>query len=230
MSTGKRTAGAIDELQIWGRRVSAKLSRHRKRLDIHSELERLDISLERDDPRVARILEELKLREARGYAYEGADASFELLARRLMGQVPQYFSVDSYHLTDKCHAVHGRPTIMWEASVCLLINGGSEHLWSVSEGMAPVNALDHALRKDLGPYQPHIENIELADYKVRVLMRGGEPVTRVLVECYDRSTGESWFTVGVSPNIVDASFEALVDSINYKLLKNNAEVAHALAS
>ncbi len=100
-----------------------------------------------------------------------------------------------------------------------------EPLWSVAEGNGPVNALDQALRKDLGRYQKNIENVELVDYKVRILTGGTEAVTRVLVESRNKETGERWFTVGVSPNIVDASFEALVDSITYKLLKDRAEAA-----
>ena len=88
-----------------------------------------------------------------------------------------------------------------------------------------MNALVQALRKDLGRYQKHIRDVELVDYKVRILTGGTEAVTRVLIESHDKATGARWFTVGVSPNIVDASFEALVDSINYKLLKDGATVA-----
>jgi 2-isopropylmalate synthase len=88
-----------------------------------------------------------------------------------------------------------------------------------------VNALDQALRKDLGKYQKHINDIELVDYKVRILTGGTEAVTRVLVETHDNHTGERWITVGVSPNIIDASFEALLDSINYKLFRDGAEAA-----
>lgn len=230
MTADKRATGAIDELQMWGRRVAAKLSRHRKRLDIHSELERLDISLDKDDPRVGRILHEVKTREARGYAYEGADASFELLARRIMGQVPQYFSIDNYQVVDKCQTIHGRSTTVSEASVRVHVNGDSEPLWSVAEGGGPVNALDQALRKDLGRYQPHIKDFELVDYKVRLLTGSGEAVTRVHIESRDRATGEHWYTVGVAPNIVDACFEALIDAVNFKLVKNNADTAQALAS
>ena len=101
----------------------------------------------------------------------------------------------------------------------------AQALWSVAEGNGPVNALDRALRKDLGRYQSHIKDVELVDYKVRILTGGTEAITRVLVESRDKATGERWFTVGVSPNIVDASFEALVDSINYKLIKGGAKAA-----
>ena len=93
----------------------------------------------------------------------------------------------------------------------VFINGDEEPLWSVAEGNGPVNALDQALRKDLGRYQRHIKDVELVDYKVRILTGGTEAMTRVLVESHDKGTGERWFTVGVSPNIVDASFEALID-------------------
>jgi 2-isopropylmalate synthase len=96
---------------------------------------------------------------------------------------------------------------------------------SVAEGNGPVNALDRALRKDLGRYQSHITNVELVDYKVRILTGGTEAVTRVLVESHDKGSAERWFTVGVSSNIIDASFEALIDSITYKLLKAGAKTA-----
>ena len=90
----------------------------------------------------------------------------------------------------------------------------TEPLWSVAEGNGPVNALDRALRKDLGRYQDYLKDVELVDYKVRILTGGTEAVTRVLIETHDKRKGDRWFTVGVSPNIVDASFEALIDSIN----------------
>ena len=92
---------------------------------------------------------------------------------------------------------------------------------SAGEGNGPVNALDNALRKDLGRYQGFIDDLELVDYKVRILTGGTDAVTRVLIESRD-GEGNRWFTVGVSPNIVDASFEALIDSINYKLIRDGA--------
>jgi len=187
------------------------------------ELERLGIPLGKDDARVARLLEEVKAREAAGYAYEGADASFELLARRLMGEVPEFFRVDSFRvMVEKRHNALGVLVTVSEATVKVFVHGDAEPLWSVAEGNGPVNALDQALRKDLGRYQGHIRDVELVDYKVRILTGGTEAITRVLVESRDRSSGERWFTVGVSPNIVDASFEALTDSITYKLLRAGA--------
>ena len=187
------------------------------------ELERLGIPLGREDARVTRLLEEVKAREAVGYAYEGADASFELLARRLLGEVPEFFRVDSFRvMVEKRHNALGALVTVSEATVRVFLNGEEEPLWSVAEGNGPVNALDQALRKDLGRYQRHIKDVELVDYKVRILTGGTEAITRVLVESRDKGTGERWFTVGVSPNIVDASFEALIDSITYKLLRAGA--------
>jgi 2-isopropylmalate synthase len=189
------------------------------------ELERLGIDIRKDDQRVLELLEEVKGREAMGYAYEGADASFELLARRLLGQVPHYFTVDSFRvMVEKRHNAKGELVTVSEASVKAVIDGGEE-VWSVANGNGPVHALDQALRKDLGRYQSYIQDVELVDYKVRILTAGTEAVTRVLVESRDKSTGERWFTVGVSPNIVDASFEALIDSITYKLLHAGAKPA-----
>jgi 2-isopropylmalate synthase len=189
-----------------------------------AELERLGIAADRDDPAVARLLEEVKAREAAGYAYEGADASFELLARRLAGEVPRYFSVDSFRvMVERRHNARGELITVSEATVKVMIDGEAEPLWHVSEGNGPVNALDRALRKDLGRYQSLIETLELVDYKVRILTGGTGAVTRVLIESRDTATGERWFTVGVSPNIIDASFEALVDSIVFKLMKAGAK-------
>ncbi len=209
-----------------GNRRRVLVSNQAGKSNILSELERLGIAIPKGDERVGRLLEEVKAREAVGYAYEGADASFELLARRLLGQVPQFFSVDSFRvIVEKRHNALGHMITVSEASVRVFIKGDNEPIWSVAEGNGPVNALDKALRKDLGRYQEHIRSVELVDYKVRILTGGTEAVTRVLVESRDAATGARWFTVGVSPNIVDASFEALVDSINYKLVKDQALAA-----
>ncbi|MGH6814940.1 MAG: alpha-isopropylmalate synthase regulatory domain-containing protein, partial [Hyphomicrobiaceae bacterium] len=188
------------------------------------ELRRLKLDVDGNDPRLTPLLDEVKAREALGYAYEGADASFELLARRHFGEVPRYFSVDSFRvMVEKRRNALGQPVTVTEATVKVYIDGEPEPLWSVAEGNGPVHALDRALRKDLGRYQSRIETVELVDYKVRILTTGTEAVTRVLVESRDGKAGERWFTVGVSANIVDASFEALVDSIVYKLLRSRLE-------
>ncbi|MEZ5842260.1 MAG: citramalate synthase [Hyphomicrobiaceae bacterium] len=209
-----------------GNRRRVLVSDQAGKSNILAELERVGIAVNKDDPRVGRMLDEVKAREAMGYAYEGADASFELLARRLMGDVPQYFSVDSFRvMVERRHNALGELVTVSEATVKVFVDGESQPLWSVAEGNGPVNALDQALRKDLGRYQGHIASLELVDYKVRILTGGTEAVTRVLVESRDRESGDRWVTVGVSPNIVDASFEALVDSINYKLLRAGVDTA-----
>ncbi len=195
------------------------------RSNILAELDRLGIKIEANSPAVRALLEEVKQREAIGYAYEGADASFELLARRMLGEVPRFFHVDSYrvivgrrHADDDLQQTR-EPVLTSEAIVKLIVNG--EKKASVGEGNGPVHALDRALRKDLGVYQKFISDVALVDYKVRILTGGTSAVTRVLIESRD-GEGRRWFTVGVSPNIVDASFEAIVDSINYKLLRDGA--------
>ena len=209
-----------------GNRRRVLVSDQAGKSNILYELERLGVAVDRNDPRVGTLLDEVKTREAMGYAYEGADASFELLAHRLLGQVPKYFTVDSFRvMVERRHNALGKLVTVSEATVKVFVNGDKEPLWSVAEGNGPVNALDSALRKDLGRYQGHIADLELVDYKVRILTGGTGAVTRVLVESRDNRTGERWFTVGVSPNIVDASFEALLDSINYKLFKDGAKVA-----
>ncbi len=193
------------------------------RSNLLSELARLGISVEKGDRRLDTLLAEVKEREAIGYSYEGADASFELLARRTLGGVPDYFTVESFHVTvERRHNALGEQVSVSEAVVKLIVGG--ERLLTVAEGNGPVNALDRALRKDLGVYQDVIADLELVDYKVRILNGGTEAVTRVLIESRD-DTGESWMTIGVSENVVDASFEALIDSIIYKLVRSGIRSA-----
>ena len=183
-------------------------------------LERLGITVHRDDPRIARLLEEVKERESMGYAYEGADASFFLLARKVLGEVPEFFSVERFKVNvERRYNAVGELVTVAEAIVKVRI--GDEVLISAAEGNGPVNALDLALRKDLGKYQGYIAPLELLDYKVRIFQGGSDAVTRVLIESGDDEGGR-WTTVGVSPNIIDASFQALTDSIVYRLLQKGA--------
>jgi 2-isopropylmalate synthase len=187
------------------------------RSNLLSELARLGVEAKPDDPRLSRLLDEVKAREAQGYAYEAADASFELLARSVLDGVPEYFAVESFHVGVERKMV--APGVTYSASQAVVkIRIGEERLISAAEGNGPVNALDLALRKDLGVYQKYIENLELRDYRVRVFQGGTDAVTRVLIEFGD-GNGDTWSTVGVSGNIIDASFQALVDAITYRLLK-----------
>ncbi|MFC5583877.1 citramalate synthase [Nitratireductor kimnyeongensis] len=183
-----------------------------------AELKRRGIAVDKADPRLDTLIALVKEREAQGYAYEGADASFELLARRTLGRVPEFFKVDGFRcMVERRFDANGELKTVSEAVVRVTVDG--ETLMSVAEGHGPVNALDIALRKDLGKYQAEISDLALADYKVRILNGGTEAITRVLIESFD-STGARWWTVGVSNNIIDASFQALMDSIVYKLVKN----------
>ena len=185
-----------------------------------AELDRIGFAVDKDDARLVRLLEEVKEREAIGYAYETADASFELLARRLLGKVPRYFDVEKFDVSveQRINAKGERVTV---SMAVVKVRVGDELLISAAEGIGPVNALDLALRKDLGKYQSYITGLELTDYRVRILNAGTEAVTRVLIESADE-TGDHWTTIGVSANIIDASFQALMDSIVYKLLKSGA--------
>jgi 2-isopropylmalate synthase len=181
-------------------------------------LKRRGIEVSKDDPRLDKLITIVKERESEGYAYEGADASFELLARRTLGTIPDFFAVDGFRvMVERRFDANGKMKTVSEAVVRLVIDG--EQVMSVAEGDGPVNALDLALRKDLGKFNREIEDLELVDYKVRILNGGTEAVTRVLIESMD-GDGTRWWTVGVSENIIDASFQALIDSIVYKLMKN----------
>jgi len=181
------------------------------------QLSRRGIEVSKSDPRLDTLIALVKEREAQGYAYEAAEASFELLARRTLGTVPTFFKVESFRTTvERRFNAVGDLVTMSEAVVKLDVDG--ETFMSVAEGNGPVNALDRALRKDLGKYQTEIDSLELVDFKVRILNGGTEAITRVLIESTDE-TGERWWTVGVSHNIIDASFQALTDSLNYRLIK-----------
>src|SRR5436309_10236353 len=190
------------------------------RSNVIAELERAGIPYDKGDAKLVRLVEELKEREAAGYAYESANASFDLLARRTLGRVPEYFRVEQFDVNvEQRYNANGRRVTVAMAVVKVDVAG--QLLSSAAEGNGPVNALEVALRKDLGKYQKYIEGLKLVDYRVRILNGGTEAVTRVLIESEDEE-GERWTTVGVSPNIIDASFQALMDSVIYKLVKSGA--------
>jgi 2-isopropylmalate synthase len=174
------------------------------------------------------ILDEIKRREDQGYSYDTAQASFELLARKAIGALPAFFDVKRYKVTvERRKNKYNKMVSLSEAVVVVKI--GKDKMLSVSESMdetgsdrGPVNALAKALAKDLGPYQGAIDDMRLVDFKVRITDGGTEAVTRVIIDSAD-SAGRRWSTVGVSPNIVDASFEALLDAINWKLIQEGAK-------
>jgi len=177
------------------------------------------------DPRLGRILEIIKEREDQGFAYDTAQASFELLARGELGLLPLFFEVKRYRVTvERRKNKYNRMVSLSEAVVVVKI--GDEKMMSVSDSMddegtdrGPVNALAKALAKDLGPWQSIIDDMHLVDFKVRITQGGTEAVTRVIIDSED-SLGRRWSTVGVSANIVDASFGALLDAINWKLIRD----------
>ena len=224
----KELQAGIEDPTTYEHAAPHTIGNHRKLLvsdqggksNILAELERVGIAAAKDDPRVGRLLDIVKEREALGYAYEAADASFELLSRRTFGKVPDYFSVEKFdvNVEQRVNALGQRITV---SMAVVKVKVGAEALISAAEGIGPVNALDLALRKDLGKYQRYIEGLKLTDYRVRILNAGTEAVTRVLIESEDEA-GDHWTTVGVSPNIIDASFQALMDSIVYKLVKAGA--------
>lgn len=176
------------------------------------------IDLADDSPAVRRLLEELKALESQGYAYEGAEASFELLMRKALdGDRVRFFRLIGFRVIDEKRQESEPPiaeaTIMLEGP-----DGRVEH--TAAQGNGPVNALDGALRKALARFYPEVETVRLHDYKVRVLggAEGTAATVRVLIESGDDE--ERWGTVGVSHNVVEASWQALVDSMDYKLLKH----------
>ncbi len=195
------------------------VSRQAGRANLLAQLERAGIRPNRADPGLARLLTEVKQRENAGWSYDGAEASLELLARRFLGEVPHFFDVLSYRvLVERRNG--GKARTRSQAQVELAVEG--EKITSAGEGNGPVNALDQALRSDLGKYSRYLGNVRLVDYKVRILDASGTgATTRVLVESAD-DRGQRWRTVGVSPNIVEASFQALTDGIIFRLLREGA--------
>ncbi len=195
--------------------------------NLRRRLAEAGIETEAGDPALSRILDEIKSREALGYTYDSAQASFELLARRELGIMPEFFEVKRYKVTvERRKNKYDRMVSLSEAVVVVKIDG--EKKLSVSESLdesgsdrGPVNALSKALSKDLGRYQGLTDDVRLVDFKVRITQGGTEAVTRVIIDSED-GQGRRWSTVGVSPNIVDASFDALLDAINWKLLRDGA--------
>lgn len=214
----------IDPAAVGNERV-IPMSNQAGQSNLRARLQAAGIEVAPGDPRLARILEVVKAREDQGYAYDSAQASFELMARAELGLLPQFFEVKRYRVTvERRKNKYNRMVSLSEAVVVVKI--GNAKMLSVSESMdetgtdrGPVNALSKALGKDLGPYQASIDDMKLVDFKVRITQGGTEAVTRVIIDSED-STGHRWSTVGVSANIVDASFEALLDAIQWKLIRD----------
>lgn len=193
--------------------------------NLRERLGAMGVEVAKGDPALARILERVKEREASGYAYDTAQASFEVLAREELGVMPEFFEVKRYRVTvERRRNKYGDMVSLSEAMVVVKVDG--EKMLSVSESLGPdgtdqgpVNALSRALMKDLGRYGDVVSDIHLTDFKVRIVGAGTEAVTRVIIDSED-GQGRTWSTVGVSANIVDASFEALLDAVRWKLVRD----------
>ncbi|MBO9479253.1 citramalate synthase [Shimia sp. R11_0] len=189
----------------------------------------LDVA--KGDPALGLILNRIKEAEAKGYSYDTAQASFELLARDALGLSEAFFDVERYRvISERRRNARGATVVESEAVVTVQLPNGEKttsyyknnHAEEMSDE-GPVNALWQALKSDLGPYQSVIEDVRLVDFKVRITNGGTEAVTRVIID-FEDDQGRRWATVGVSANIVDASFEALLDALNWKLLHDGARV------
>jgi 2-isopropylmalate synthase len=215
----------IDPALVGNERV-IPMSNQAGQSNLRARLIAAGIKVDPKDPRLGRIIETIKQREDQGYAYDGAQASFELVARRELGLCPEFFEVKRYRVTvERRKNKYDRMVSLSEAVVVVKI--GDRKNMSVSDSMdetgsdrGPVNALAKALAKDLGPYQACIDDMKLVDFKVRITNGGTEAVTRVIIDSED-GQGRRWSTVGVSANIVDASFEALLDAIQWKLIRDH---------
>ena len=208
-----------------GNRRIIPMSNQAGQSNLRRRLTEAGIEVPDKDPALARILDRIKAREAEGYSYDTAQASFELLARDELGQLPEFFEVKRYRVTVE-RRKNKYNTMISHSEAVVVVKVGDEKKLSVSESMddlgndrGPVNALSKALAKDLGPYQEVIDDLRLVDFKVRITQGGTEAVTRVIIDSED-GQGRRWSTVGVSANIIDASFEALLDAVRWKLVRD----------
>ncbi len=190
------------------------------RSNILARFREIGLEIDANAPEVPKLLDLIKQRENEGYAYDGASASFELLARRMLHSVPDFFELNSFRvITERRFNARGDLITQSEATVKVAV--GEEWAMTVAEGNGPVNALDEALRKALVPHYPTLAPVSLIDYKVRILNPHGgtAAITRVMIESQD-DAGHRWTCIGVSSNVIDASFNALYDIITYKLFRD----------
>ena len=181
------------------------------------------IEVEADDPRLDKLIRVVKEREFDGWAFDSAEASFELLARRTLGEVPDYFNIGRFRVMDE-RRFNARGQLIVESEATTTITVGNVIYHEVALGNGPVNAVDTALRKALSSAYPSLEEVELVDYKVRILdskeeQSGTGAITRVLIE-FRTPDGTTWRTVGLSTNIIDASVVALGDGMIWKLQRD----------
>jgi 2-isopropylmalate synthase len=211
------------EPALVGNRRHIVVSDQSGRANILARFRDIGLAVDVDDSKIATLVETVKAREYDGYAYDGAEASFELLARRALGRLPEFFRLARFRVMDD-RRWNARGELVTESEATITVEVGEDRLMTVATGNGPVNALDQALRKALLPFYPQLEDMRLVDFKVRILTpnAGTEAVTRVMIESADK-TGERWTTVGVSTNVIDASFNALHDAITWKLFRAGAD-------
>ncbi|MCB9959823.1 MAG: citramalate synthase [Rhodospirillaceae bacterium] len=203
-----------------GNRRTVVVSDQAGRSNILHRLEEIGLTIDPHDPRAEQLVDLVKRREFEGYAYDGAEASFELLARRMLGQVPIYFELLRFSVTDE-RRFNARGELVTESEATVKVRVGNAVHHTVAEGNGPVNAIDRALRKAVEPTYPALQHMRLVDFRVRILKESDASgaMPRVLIESAN-GHDERWSTVGVSTNIIDASFDALGDSLTYCLLRN----------
>jgi 2-isopropylmalate synthase len=212
------------EPELVGNKRKIMVSDQAGRSNIIARLKEIGLNRDGDNIKYSQIsdlVNKVKELEASGYAYDVADASFEILAKRFLSVVPDYFELISFRVLDeRKHDSQSHPVLIAQATVKIKID--HKVITSVAKGNGPVNALDKALRKALSKKYPALENIFLSDYAVRILTPsdGTEAITRVQIESRDND-GNKWQTIGVSTNILDASYRALYDGITFKLMKKN---------
>ena len=195
------------------------------RSNILARFREIGMEIDANHPKVPRLLELVKEREFEGYAYDGAEASFELLARRTLEDVPEYYNLHSFRVLDE-RRWNARGELVTVSEATVKVDVGDQHHMAVAEGNGPVNALDNALGKVLLDSYPELSDMHLVDYKVRILTPGGGTgaITRVLIESAD-GEDRRWSCVGLSTNIIDASYNALQDAISHKLFRDGAKAA-----
>jgi 2-isopropylmalate synthase len=208
------------EPSIVGNQRQIVISEQSGKSNIISKLKSAGISVNEDDQSIQKILDRVKEREFTGYTYDGADASFELLVKKVLGQFTEFFATKSFKINIENTGDEG--STLSKAEVIFVVGG--KDVSGSGEGNGPVNALDKAIRMSFqsSGYANYVKDLNLIDYKVRILNTGTDAITRVSIESVDKE-GKSWFTVGVSDNIIEASFKALIDSVEYKLMKDKAQ-------
>ena len=215
-----KTYEHIDPQSVGNQRIIV-VSDQAGRANVLARLKELGIEIAEED-KIRRLLEVVKDKEYEGYAYDGAEASFELLARQALGDVPRYFQTDRFRVMDD-RRTNARGELITESEATVTVKVGGEQIMRVAMGNGPVNALDTALREALSAVYPQLGDMQLVDYKVRIMPprhdgTGTDAVTRTVIESVD-SEGHRWSTVGVSTNVIDSSYIALRDAYAYKLYR-----------